>query len=227
MKKSTSLDIITGLFVAVLIISNIVSVKVLKFGPFTFDGGTLIFPLAYIFGDILTEVYGYERSKRVIWIGFFSCLLMSLTFFIVGYLPADAGWPLQNSYNDILGFVPRIVLASLLAYLFGEFSNSFILSKMKIMTKGRFLFLRTIGSTLVGQIFDTGIFVFAAFAGIYEVKLLVSIAVSNYIFKVVVETIMTPLTYMTINRLKRKDDSDVYDDKVSYNPFKFSQSSSD
>lgn len=219
MKRSQSLDIITAVFTAVLIISNIVSVKIVKLGPLTFDGGTLIFPLTYIFGDVLTEVYGYSKARRTIWIGFFSCLLMSVVFFIVGMLPSDSGWAYQQSYNDILGVVPRIVLASLIAYLFGEFSNSFVLSRMKVLMKGKFLFMRTIGSTLVGQVFDTGLFVAIAFAGIYDSKLLAAIAISNYVFKVGVEILMTPLTYAVTGFLKKKDEADVYDVKVSYNPF--------
>ncbi|MDD3804016.1 MAG: queuosine precursor transporter [bacterium] len=227
MKKTATLEIIAGLFVAVLIISNIVSVKILRLGFLTFDGGTIIFPLTYIFGDILTEVFGYEKSRKIIWVGFFSCVLMSLTFFIVGILPSDADWRLQQSYSDILGMVPRIVIASLIAYLFGEFSNSIVLSKMKIKTKGRLLFLRTIASTLVGQIFDTGLFVLIAFAGIYEPKLLISIALSNYIFKVFVEAAMTPVTYLAVNYLKKHEDSDVFDNGISYNPFRLFESSSD
>jgi hypothetical protein len=219
LQKSRNLEVITGLFVSALIISNIVSTKILVLGPLTFDGGTLIFPLTYIFGDILTEVYGYANSRRIIWIGFISCLLMSLTFYLVGILPSASDWTLQEAYQSILGVTPRIVLASLLAYLFGEFSNSFVLSKMKITTKGKFLFLRTIGSTIIGQIFDTGIFVIVAFAGMFNSNLLLKIIISNYIFKVSVEAIMTPVTYKVIGYLKKTDNMDVYDSKESYNPF--------
>ena len=219
MKKSNNLEIITGLFVAVLIISNIVSTKILMFGPFTFDGGTLIFPLAYIFGDILTEVYGYSNSRRIIWIGFLSCLLMSVTFFIVGILPSSPDWKNQDSYNLILGVTPRIVLASLIAYLFGEFSNSFVLSKMKLISNGKHLYMRTISSTIIGQIFDTGLFVFIAFLGMFPIFTLFAIAISNYIFKVLIEALMTPVTYKVVGYLKKSDEIDAFDSGISYNPF--------
>ena len=219
MKKSNNLEIITGLFVAVLIISNIVSTKILIFGPFTFDGGTLIFPLTYIFGDILTEVYGYSNSRRIIWIGFLSCLLMSVTFFIVGILPSSPDWKNQDSYNLILGVTPRIVLASLIAYLFGEFSNSFVLSKMKLISNGKHLYMRTISSTIIGQIFDTGLFVFIAFLGMFPIFTLFAIAISNYIFKVLIEALMTPVTYKVVGYLKKSDEIDTFDSGISYNPF--------
>ena len=219
MKKSNNLEIITGLFVAVLIISNIVSTKILIFGPFTFDGGTLIFPLTYIFGDILTEVYGYPNSRRIIWIGFLSCLLMSVTFFIVGILPSSPDWKNQDSYNLILGVTPRIVLASLIAYLFGEFSNSFVLSKMKLISNGKHLYMRTISSTIIGQIFDTGLFVFIAFLGMFPIFTLFAIAISNYIFKVLIEALMTPVTYKVVGYLKKSDEIDAFDSGISYNPF--------
>ncbi|MFH1781072.1 MAG: queuosine precursor transporter, partial [Patescibacteria group bacterium] len=135
MKAYKYFDIILGLFVAILLISNIASTKILQFGPFTFDGGTLIFPLSYIFGDILTEVYGYAKARRVIWTGFFCATFMAFTFIIVGMLPAAADWPYQDAYDTILGLTPRIVAASLVAFLAGEFSNSFIMAKLKIKTK--------------------------------------------------------------------------------------------
>src|SRR5512139_1302180 len=138
-------DLIMALFVAVLLISNIASSKILQLGPFTFDGGTILFPVSYIFGDILTEVYGYRRSRQVIWIGFISALLMSAVFAIVGFLPSAPGWENQNAYIQILGTTPRIVAGSLIAYFAGEFSNSYVLAKMKIFTRGRWLFSRTIG----------------------------------------------------------------------------------
>ena len=184
------LDILTGLFVAVLLISNIASTKILVLWKFTFDGGTILFPLSYIFGDILTEVYGYQKSRRVIWTGFFSALLMSLVFYIVQILPPAADWKYQQAFEDLLGFVPRIVLASLTAYFAGEFSNSFILSRMKIFTKGKFLWTRTIGSTLVGEGLDTLIFCFVAFYGVLPMKLLWSVIISNYIFKCGVEILL-------------------------------------
>jgi len=213
------LDIILGLFVAVLLISNVASTKIVQLGPFTFDGGTILFPITYIFGDILTEVYGYRQSRRVIWTGFASALLMSIVFFIVGKLPAAEGWMNQEAYDSILGLTPRIVVASLVAYFAGEFANSFTLAKMKIWTKGRFLWSRTIGSTLVGEGVDTLLFVGIAFAGVLPMSLLISVFVSNYVFKVGFEAVSTPLTYVVVGRLKKSEGVDVYDYDTNFSPF--------
>ncbi|MFA5134596.1 MAG: queuosine precursor transporter [Patescibacteria group bacterium] len=213
-------DIILGLFVAVLLISNIVSTKIVDFGPFSFDGGTLLFPLAYIFGDILTEVYGYRAARRVIWTGFFSALLMSAAVIVVGKLPAAADWMNQDAYDAVLGLAPRIVVASLVAYFAGEFSNSFTLAKMKIATRGKWLWIRTIGSTVVGEGIDTALFVLIAFWGVLPVDLLVSVLISNYVFKVGMEALFTPITYGVIKKLKDDEGIDVYDRKTNFNPFK-------
>ncbi len=221
-KNYRYLDILVAFFVAVLLISNIASTKILSLWKFTFDGGTILFPLSYIFGDILTEVYGYRRSRRVIWLGFAAAILMSLVFYIVQLLPPAADWPNQEAYTAVLGFVPRIVLASLIAYFAGEFSNSFTLSKLKIFTRGRFLWVRTISSTLIGQGLDTLIFCLVAFYGILPAPVLVSVIVSNYIFKCSVEILFTPLTYAIVGFLKKKENEDVYDVGISYNPFKLS-----
>ena len=212
-------DLILGLFVAVLLISNVASSKVLDLGPFTFDGGTILFPISYIFGDILTEVYGYKKSRRVIWTGFFAAFLMSAVFMIVGKLPPASDWPNQAAYEKILGLTPRIVIASLIAYFAGEFSNSFTLAKMKIFSRGRFLWTRTIGSTIVGEGVDTLLFVFIAFYGVFPGDLLLSILISNYIFKVGFETVFTPFTYLIVGFLKRKENCDVYDYDTDFNPF--------
>jgi queuosine precursor transporter len=211
--------IVTGLFVAVLIISNIASTKLLDLGPFTFDGGTLLFPLAYIFGDILTEVYGYKRSRKVIWTGFFTLSLATLTFYVVGLLPAAAEFTGQEAYMTIFGLMPRIVIASLIAYLAGEFSNSYLLAKMKIWTNGKHLWARTIGSTIVGEFIDTGIFVLVAFLGVFSTRTLIAIIISNYLFKVGIEVLFTPITYRTVNFLKKKEQEDYYDYKTKFNPF--------
>ena len=212
-------DLIMALFVAILLISNIASTKILQLGPLTFDGGTLLFPISYIFGDILTEVYGYARSRRVIWMGFFCALLMAGTLTVVGWLPPAAGWEGQEAYQAILGMTVRIVLASLVAYWAGEFSNSYTLARMKILTKGRWLWTRTIGSTIVGQGVDTLLFVIIAFAGVLPGDLLLSIIISNYLFKTGLEIIMTPLTYWTVNFLKRVESEDFYDVDTNFNPF--------
>jgi queuosine precursor transporter len=212
-------DILVALFVAVLLISNIASTKILTLWKFTFDGGTILFPLSYIFGDVLTEVYGFKRSRRVIWLGFFSALLMSLVFYIVQLLPAAPDWPNQQAFETILGFVPRIVLASLIAYFAGEFSNSITLSIMKIKTKGRFLWMRTIFSTIIGEGIDTIIFCMIAFYGTMPGNVLWAVIISNYIFKCSVEILFTPLTYKIVNYLKKEEKVDVYDYGVKYNPF--------
>jgi len=212
-------DILVALFVAVLLISNIASTKILTLWKFTFDGGTLLFPMSYIFGDILTEVYGFRRSRRVIWLGFFSALLMSFVLFIVQILPPAVDWQNQSAYERILGFIPRIVLASLLAYFAGEFSNSIVLSRLKILTRGKYLWTRTIGSTIIGEGIDTMIFCTIAFSGILPKQVFWAVLVSNYIFKCAVEILLTPLTYQIVGFLKRKENTDVYDYGVKYNPF--------
>ncbi|MCR4335178.1 MAG: queuosine precursor transporter [archaeon] len=220
-KETKYFAVITGFFVAVLLISNIASTKILELGFFVFDGGTILFPLAYIFGDILTEVYGYKRARKVIWTGFAAALVMSVVFAIVGMLPSAADWPLQGAYDSILGVVPRIVIASLIAYFAGEFSNSFILAKMKIWSKGKALWKRTIGSTIIGEGIDTSIFVMVAFYGVFPDEVLIAIIISNYIFKVGVEVLFTPITYTIVGFLKKEEGIDVYDTNTDFSPFKF------
>jgi queuosine precursor transporter len=219
-KNFKHLDTITALFVAVLLISNIASAKIVQFGFLTFDGGTLLFPLSYIFGDILTEVYGYARSRKVIWLGFASAILMSLTFMAVGALPPAAEWTSQAAYDQILGFTPRIVLASLIAYFAGEFSNSFTLAKLKVKTQGKYLWVRTIGSTLIGQVVDTLIFSLIAFSGVIPYSLLVTLIISNYVFKCGVEILFTPATYWITGWLKQQEREDFYDVQTDFNPFR-------
>ena len=218
-KNYKYLGTISVFFVSVLLISNIASTKIVDLRWFTFDGGTLLFPLSYIFGDILTEVYGYKKARGVIWLGFFMALLMSLIFIIVGKLPSASGWNNQNAYDLILGLTPRIVFASLLAYSVGEFSNSFVLAKMKIWTKGKWLWTRTIGSTIVGEFFDSVIFILIAFSGILPNSLLITLIISNYIFKTSVEVLFTPITYKVVKFLKKKEREDYYDINTNFNPF--------
>lgn len=213
------IDLVTAAFVAVLLISNVASTKIVQMGPFSFDGGTILFPLAYIFGDVLTEVYGYKRSRRVIWTGFIWILAAALIFTIVDLLPPAQGWTMQESFHNILGQTPRIVAASLVAYFAGEFSNSYVLAKLKLVTNGRWLWLRTIGSTLVGEAVDTGLFLAIAFAGVLPADLLWSVLLSNYVFKVGVEILFTPLTYRMVNWLKKAEQDDVFDRGTNFNPF--------
>ena len=214
-------DVIMALFVAVLLISNIASTKIVTFWKFTFDGGTILFPLSYIFGDILTEVYGYRRSRKVIWTGFFAALMMSLILWVVQVLPPAPDWPNQEAYEKLIGFIPRIVLASLVAYFAGEFTNSWLLSRLKVKTGGKYLWMRTIGSTLVGEGIDTLLFCMIAFYGVLPGSLLVTVIISNYIFKCSIEILFTPVTYAGVRFLKKKEQIDVFDRGISYNPFRF------
>jgi len=213
------LNTISVFFVTVLLISNVASSKIVDLRWFVFDAGTLLFPLSYIFGDILTEVYGYKKAKSVIWLGFISIFVMAVVFMIVGALPAASDWGNQDAYNKILGLTPRIVLASLIAYFCGSFLNSFVLAKLKIATKGKFLWLRTIGSTIVGEGVDSFVFVIIAFFGILPNSLLITIIISNYLFKTAVEILFTPITYRVVAFLKKKEHEDYYDQQTNFNPF--------
>lgn len=212
------LPVITGLFVGILVLSNILASKMIRIGPFVFDGGTLLFPLSYLFGDVLTEVYGYRQTRKVIWTGLLTLALMSLNIWLIGILPAEESWTFQQDYTNILMQMPRIVLASIIAYFAGEYVNSVVLSRMKIATDGKFLWMRTIGSTLAGQILDTGIFVSVAFAGIYPVSILLVMIGSNYLFKSLIEAACTPITYIAVKFMKEQEQCDVFDHGVRYNP---------
>lgn len=213
-------DLILGLFVCVLIVSNIASTKIVVLGPFTFDGGTILFPISYIFGDVLTEVYGYAGSRRAIWSGFFALAIFAAVVMLVGWLQPAAGWNNQAAYEAILMTAPRITLASFVAYFCGEFTNSVIMSKMKVKMQAQHLWMRTIGSTIAGEAVDTIIFVIVAFAFILPNEMLISIMISNYIFKTMFEIIATPFTYLTVNKLKRIEGVEIFDRGISYNPFK-------
>lgn len=237
--KYKYLDLILGLFVAVLLTSNIASAaKIVDLGvfagrPMIFDAGTLIFPLSYIFSDVLTEVYGYSVSRRVIWIGFVSLFLMSIVLMLVGIMPGEAGWLAttaagdnaaatfgQDAFDKVLGLTWRIVLGSLVAYWCGSFINDYVLAKLKVRTEGQLLWLRTIGSTLIGEGVDTLVFALVAFWGVLPNEILIDLIFANYIFKVGVEVVFTPLTYFIVNRLKRLEHHDHYDRSTDFNPFK-------
>jgi len=220
-KNFKYLDVITGIFVAVLLISDISDTKAITVGFLSFDGGTFLFPIAYIFGDILTEVYGFKRARRVVWIGFACEALMAITFSLVGLAPASPDYPYQKDFMHILGLTPRIAIASLTAYFFGEFVNSVTLAKMKIFTKGRFLWTRTVGSTVIAELIDTSIFMFIGFFGVFPLSLLFSIIISGYFLKVIMEVIFTPVTYRIVNFLKKKEHEDYYDFKTKFTPFEF------
>jgi len=225
-------DLIMALFVAVLIISNIASsAKIVDLGcsvagvPMAFDAGTILFPLGYIFGDILTEVYGFRRSRRVIWVGFFALGLAAATFWLIQRLPGESAWQGyagDTAYAAILGGMSSggIVFGSLAGYWSGEFSNSVVLAKMKVWTGGRWLWLRTIGSTLVGELVDSAIFVLvASLFGVFPWALFLTLALTNYLFKTAVEALMTPLTYAVVRFLKRAENEDFYDRATDFNPF--------
>lgn len=218
-KEYKYFDIIVGIFVAALLISNIASTKIAKIWVMELDGGTILFPLTYIFNDVLTEVYGYKKSRKVIWTGFACTFVASIIFLIVGKLPSANGWNNQDAYMAILGQTPRIIIASLCAYFVGEFANSYVLAKMKIFTKGKWLWTRTIGSTVVGEFLDSIIFVIIAFAGTLPNSLILNLIVFNYIFKTSVEVIFTPITYKIIGFLKNTESEDYYDTNTNFNPF--------
>ncbi len=207
------------LFVAVLMISNTVAVKLVQIGPFVFAGAIFIFPISYIFGDVLTEVYGYKASRKIIWSGFVALIAMSLAYFFIQILPSPAFWTNQGAYEAILGAVPRIVVGSIIAYFAGEFCNSYVLSRMKVWMKGKKLYVRTIGSTLVGEGVDTILFGLIAFAGTIPTSTLLTMIASGYLFKVLYEVLATPITYLIVNKLKKAEGIDVYDKNINYNPF--------
>ena len=222
-------DILMALFVTILIVSNIASAaKIVDWGfsiagiPMAFDAGTILFPISYIFGDLLTEVYGFKRSRRVIWVGFFCLALTSFIFFLVRNLPGESNWLVyagQPAYDAILGGISTggIVLASLVAYLFGEYTNSVVLSKMKVATNGRWLWMRTIGSTLVGQGVDTLVFItVASLAGVFPWVIFPSLLLTNYLFKCGVEILMTPATYLAVGNLKKAENEDFYDRQTRF-----------
>ena len=219
--------LVTAVFVTTLIVSNIVAVKLVNlFGLFV-PAAVILFPIAYIFGDILTEVYGYARARQVIWIGFFCNLLAVAAIWIAGILPPAPFWAAgafetpegaQAAYQAILGFTPRLLLASFIAYLAGEFLNAFVLAKLKVRTGGRFLWLRTIGSTVIGQGADSAVFITVAFWGVFGPANLGAAIFSQWLFKVAYETLATPLTYLIVNALKRSENLDVYDRKTNFSP---------
>ena len=219
MRHYKHLDTLILGFVVVLLVSNLVAQKICRFGPLAVSGAELLFPITYIYGDVFTEVYGYAASRRAIWIGFFASALLSAMGAIVVALPADPGWHNQEAFATVFGFVPRFVLASLLAYWAGEFTNSFTLAKLKILTNGRWLWTRTIGSTVAGQAVDTVLVVFIAFVGVIPWSTMGRLILSAYLLKVVYETLATPATYAVVGWLKRVEECDVFDTQTSFSPF--------
>lgn len=209
---------ITAVFITCLITANITAVKLIEVFGFTLPAAVIIFPISYIFGDVLTEVYGYQQARRVIWLGFFCNLIAVIAIWLGQLLPAASFWDGQEAYTRILGYTPRLLVASFLAYLVGEFANSYILAKMKIATNGRWLWMRTISSTIVGQGLDSLVFITLAFAGTIPAAGLASAVVTQWLFKSVYEAVATPITYKVVNFLKEQEGIDVYDRETSFNP---------
>lgn len=222
-KKATTYSqwfvIIVAIFITTLVIANIIAVKLVNIGGMIVPAAVVIFPLSYIFGDVLTEVYGYANARKVIWLGF-ACNLLAVIAITLGQIipPAPFALDVQSSYERILGYAPRLLAASFLAYLVGEFANSFVLSKMKIMTSGRYLWTRTIGSTLIGEGLDSLIFITIAFMGVIPPDGLVNAIITQWLFKSVYEIIATPLTYFVVNSLKRLEGIDTFDYSTNFNP---------
>jgi len=213
-------DFVMAAFVTVLLCSNVIgAAKVAQIGGFKFGAGVLFFPISYVFGDVLTEVYGYARARRVVWAGFAALAFASFMSSAILTFPPAEGWPHQAAYETVFGATPRIVLASLVAYFCGEFCNSYVLAKMKIRTEGRWLWTRTIGSTIVGEAVDTLVFYPLAFFGLWTQDLLLSVMTANYLLKVGWEVVMTPLTYRVVNFLKRAEHEDYFDRQTDFTPF--------
>ena len=222
MTVSYRLVIISALFVTCLITANIMIVKQINAGIFILPAAIIIFPISYIIGDVLTEVYGYKVARRVIWLGFICNLITVIAFWIGEILPPADIFDAQSAYERILGSTPRFLLASFAAYLAGEFTNSFVMAKMKISTKGKWLWTRTIGSTILGQGVDSVVALTIAYWGIMPFSAIGMIILGHWPAKVVYEAIATPLTYYVVNYLKRKEQTDVYDYSTDFNPLKIS-----
>jgi uncharacterized integral membrane protein (TIGR00697 family) len=214
---------VVAIFITCLITANIAAVKLIEVFRFVLPAGTIIFPISYIFGDVLTEVYGYRQARRVIWLGFFCNLVVVVAIWIGQVLPPASFWDGQKAYERILGYTPRLLVASFLAYLVGEFANSFVLAKMKVVTQGRWLWTRTIGSTLVGEGLDSLVFMTLAFAGTMPAGGLLSAILTQWLVKSVYEAVVTPLTYIVVNFLKRKEGVDVFDYDTRFNPLLFGE----
>jgi uncharacterized integral membrane protein (TIGR00697 family) len=215
---SLAFVVVVALFVTALITANITAVKLLGVFGFVLPAGVLVFPVSYICGDVLTEVYGYRVTRRVIWLGFLCNILAVSAIYLGGVLPAAPFWQDQQAYETILGYTPRLLAASFLAYLVGEFANSYVLARMKVATNGRWLWSRTIGSTLVGQGLDSLVFIFLAFVGTIPFGAMISAIVAQWLVKSAYEAVATPLTYLVVSRLKRTEGIDAYDRDTSFNP---------
>lgn len=214
-------DLLMAAFVTVLLCSNMIGAgKVATIAGFTFGAGVLFFPISYIFNDVLTEVYGYAKSRKVVWAGIGAMIFASVMSAFIVAMPPASSWTQQGAYEAVFGQVPRIVVASLVAFWAGELTNSFVLAKMKVMQEGKHLWQRTIGSTVVGEAVDSAIFYPLAFWGLWAPELVLTVMATNYVLKVGVEVVMTPVTYKIVNALKRAEHEDYFDRSTDFNPFK-------
>jgi uncharacterized integral membrane protein (TIGR00697 family) len=213
-------DLVMAAFVTVLLCSNVIgAAKLSTVWGITFGSGILFFPISYIFNDVLTEVYGYARARKVVWAGFGAIIFASLMSYVVVSLPPAAGWDGQAAYESVFGNTPRIVAASMLAFFAGEFTNSFVLAKMKVFTAGRFLWMRTIGSTVAGEAVDSLIFYPVAFIGVWSSDQVITVMITNYILKCAWEAVVTPFTYIIVNFLKKAEHEDYFDRDTNFTPF--------
>ena len=210
--------IIACLFVTCLVTANIIAVKLAVIFGLVLPAAVVIFPVSYILGDVLTEVYGFARARQVIWLGFACNVLAVMAIAVAGALPAAGFWDGNEAFAQILGQTPRILLASFLAYLLGEFANAYVLARLKVATEGRHLWLRTIGSTVIGQALDSAIFMTVAFAGIIPAEALLGAAVTQWLFKSAYEAAATPVTYLVVGWLKRREGGEAFDRELRLNP---------
>jgi uncharacterized integral membrane protein (TIGR00697 family) len=230
MRRFRYLDALTTAFVVILLVSNLVAQKLIRLGPiplgghwhipaFSTSGAVVLFPITYIFGDVFTEVYGYGASRRAIWLGFFGTALMYGVSTLVIWLPSDPEFRNQQAFVTVFGILPRILVASLIAFWAGEFANSYTMARLKVLTKGRWLWTRTVGSTMAGQAVDTTLVIVITYAGTYTPRKLAAIILTGYLLKVGYEALATPLTYLVVGWLKRAEQSDAYDTHTNFNPF--------
>ncbi len=221
MQRFRYLDALTTAFVVVLIVSNLVAQKIIRVGPISTSGAMILFPVTYIFGDIFTEIYGYAASRRAIWLGFFAVALLYGISALVIALPSDPEFHQQAAFVTVFGFLPRILFASLIAFWAGEFANSYTMARLKLLTQGRYLWTRTVSSTIVGQAIDTTLVILITFSGVFSPHKLFQIIWQGYLLKVAYEVLATPLTYLVVNWLKRAEGIDTFDTKTNFSPFRF------
>lgn len=218
MPASKFYQLITALFVTCLVVSNIIAVKIGAFGSYFLPVGVILFPITYIIGDVLTEVYGFANARRAIWIGFFCNLIAVIAIYFSIHIPAAPFFENQKAFEQILGFAPRLLFASFVAYLFGQFANSLVMAKMKIKTAGKHLWMRTIGSTIIGEGLDSLIFIVIAFWGVMPSGVIGGLVLAQWFFKTLFEVVLTPVTYIVISYLKKSEMMDVYDKDTNFNP---------